>query len=375
VLGRVDLGSGGLGFRALNSLTSGVYNVGIGEDAGCSITTGNRNVAVGALALCSVTTVNDNIGIGVEALRRNTTGTANIAIGTTTLVFNTTGVSNVAIGCDAGRANTTGSGNVFIGTCAGRNGDNVGRSVAVGELSQRNAVAGQCNTSVGWSSLENATGSFNTALGTCAGSFITTGGNNVAIGFCAQVAFGDQFNQLAIGYNAGCNWLTGDGDKHIRPGAGIRDCTGSLGSSGQVLTTTGGAIQWASSSGAKQYLYALVGQTGVNINSGLTIPLLGISAGGGLGVVFNNVALTVGKTYQLTASLLVTARNNLPIARWVAGGAQIGPEVYLETTYINSSSSWVYSPTSGANNSIQLQLGQGNVTFRREASSITVVEI
>jgi hypothetical protein len=273
VLGRVNLGSGGLGFQALNSLTTGLFNVGIGEDAGRSITTGNRNVAVGPLALCSVTTVSDNVGIGVEALRRNTTGTANIAIGTTSLVFNTTGVSNVAIGCDAGRGNTTGSGNVFIGTCAGRNGDNVGRSVAVGELSQRNAVAGQCNTSVGWSSLENATGSFNTALGTCAGSFITTGGNNVAIGFCAQVAFGDQFNQLAIGYNAGCNWLTGDGDKHIRPGAGIRDCTNSLGSSGQVLTTTGGAIQWASASGVPGWTYAGA------LGSGNAVPLFTSSGG------------------------------------------------------------------------------------------------
>jgi hypothetical protein len=317
----------------------------------------------------------DNVGVGTEALRRNTSGCANIAIGTTSLVFNTTGISNVAIGKDAARANTVGSGNVFIGTEAGRSSDSVGRSVAVGEFSQRNSVTGQCNTSVGWSSLNSASGSFNTALGTCAGSFITTGGNNVAIGFCAQVAFGDQFNQLAIGYNAGCNWLTGDGDKHIRPGAGIRDCTGGLGSAGQVLTTTGGAIQWASAGGAKQYLYALVGTTGANINSGLTIPLLGISAGGGLGVSFSNVILTVGKTYLLTASLLVTARNNLPIARWVAGGAQIGPEVYLETTYINSSSSWVYSPTSGSNNAVQLQLGQGNVTFRREASSLTIVEI
>jgi hypothetical protein len=112
----------------------------------------------------------------------------------------------------------------------------------------------------------------------------------------------------------------------------------------------------------------------VNINSGLTIPLTGI-ASSGIGIVINNAVLTVGKTYQLTASLLVTARNNLPIARWVAGGAQIGPEVYLETTYINSSSSWIYTPTNGGNASVQLQLGQGNVTFRREASSMTIVEI
>ena len=374
VLGRVDRGSGGLGYRALNSLTTGDYNVGIGEDAGFSITSGCRNVAVGPLALAVGTTMCDNVGVGVEALRRNTSGCANIAIGTTSLVFNTTGISNVAIGKDAARANTVGSGNVFIGTEAGRSSDSVGRSVAVGEFSQRNSVTGQCNTSVGWSSLNSASGSFNTAFGTCAGSFITTGGNNVAIGFCAQVAFGDQFNQLAIGYNAGCNWLTGDGDKHIRPGAGIRDCTGGLGSAGQVLTTTGGAIQWASSSGAKQYLYALVGTTGVNINSVSTIPLIGISAGGGLGVIFNNVTLTVGKTYLLTASLTNTARNNLPIVRWKVNAGQVGPEIYNEYSTIPVSSSWIYSPTPG-NESIQLQLATGQLTLRREASSLTIVEI
>jgi hypothetical protein len=248
VLGRVDLGSGGLGFRALNSLTAGVYNVGIGEDAGCSITTGCRNIAIGGLALATATTVNDNIGIGAEALRRNTTGCANIAIGTTSLVFTTTGISNVAIGNNAARANTTGSGNVFIGTEAGLSGDNVGRSVAIGEFSQRNAVCGQCNTSVGWSSLNNVSGSFNTALGTCAGSFITTGANNVAIGFCVQVPFGDQSNQLAIGFNAGFCWLTGCSNGNIRPAAGILDDTGAPGSTAQYLWSTGTGIRWSNAS-------------------------------------------------------------------------------------------------------------------------------
>jgi hypothetical protein len=226
---------------------------------------------------------------------------------------------------------------------------------------------------VGWSALENVTGNNNTAFGTAAGAFITTGGNNVAIGYCAQVPFGDQFNQLAIGYNSGCNWLTGDGNKHIRPGAGLRDCTGSLGTSGQVLSSTGAALQWASGA-TKQYLYALVGDTGVNINSVSTIPLIGISAGGGLGVIFNNVTLTVGKTYLLTASLTNTARNNLPIVRWKINAGQVGPEIYNEYSTIPVSSSWIYSPTPG-NESIQLQLATGQLTLRREASSLTIVEI
>jgi len=244
VLGRVDLGSGGLGFRALNSLTAGLYNVGIGEDAGCSITSGNRNVAVGALALCSVTTVNDNVGIGVEALRRNTSGCANIAIGTTTLVFNTTGISNVAIGCDSGRANN-GSGNVFVGTAAGQSGTGVGRSVAIGEFSLQNGGTAQYSTAVGWNALNTASGGCNTAVGAAAGTSITTGTYNLAIGPNVQVASGTASCQLAIGWENN-RWLTGDAGRHIQPGAGIRDCANNLGTAGQVLTSTGSAIQWSS---------------------------------------------------------------------------------------------------------------------------------
>jgi hypothetical protein len=61
--------------------------------------------------------------------------------------------------------------------------------------------------------------------------------------------------------------------------------------------------------------------------------------------------------------------------RWVAGGAQVGPEIWLYNANINSSSSWIYTPTTTSNNAVQLQLGQGNATFRQSASSITIVEI
>jgi hypothetical protein len=188
------------------------------------------------------------------------------------------------------------------------------------------------------------------------------------------VPLGNGNSQLAIGYNAGQCWLTGDSSRNVKFWAGIRDYTDSLGTAGQVLTSNGTVAQWANAGGAKQYLYALVGTTGVNINSVSTIPLTGISAGGGLSVFFNNVALTVGKTYLLTASLFVTAQNGFPIVRWKVNLGQVGPEIYLWNANINISSSWIWSPTTG-NEAIQLQLATGNVTFRREASSITIVEI
>jgi hypothetical protein len=318
-----------------------------------------------------------NAALGCNALRLNS-GTGNIAVGLNSMCANTTGINNVAVGNTAFDANTVGSGNVAIGTGALGSAVDVSRVVAIGEgaLSAQ-TTGGQYNVALGWSALCSATGTAggsNVALGALAGNNITTGSSNVIIGPNVTVPFGNQDNQLAIGYNTGQCWLTGDSSKNVKFWAGIRDYTNSLGTNGQVLTSNGTVAQWANAGGAKQYFYALVGQTGVNINSGNTIPI-GAIAFSGISPIFNNAVLTVGKTYLLTVSLLVTARNNSPIARWIVAGAQVGPEVYLEGTYINNSSSWIYTPTTGANNGVQLQLGQGNVTFRSEASSLTIVEI
>jgi hypothetical protein len=51
--------------------------------------------------------------------------------------------------------------------------------------------------------------------------------------------------QLAIGFSNACNWLTGDSSKNIQPGAGIRDCSGNLGTVNQVLCSNGTHLQWA----------------------------------------------------------------------------------------------------------------------------------
>ena len=167
-------------------------------------------------------------------------------------------------------------------------------------------------------------------------------------------------------------WITGDSSKNVKFWAGIRDNGNNLGSSGQVLSSTGSGVQWASPT--KQYLYALVGQNGVNYPSANTIALTGISAGGGPSISLNNAVLTVGKTYLLTASFTTTFISGNPIVRWVAGGLQVGPEIYVNTNSNTFSSSWIFTATSGSSN-VQLQLGQGNATFRKEGSTITIVEV
>ena len=315
-----------------------------------------------------------NAALGCNALLSNA-GTGNVAIGCDSLRSNSSGINNVAIGNSAFSANTLGSGNVAIGTNALRNVTNDSRIVAIGEGALLASTGGTYNVALGWAALCNQiSGGSNVALGALAGNNITTGNSNVVIGPNVTVPYGDQNTQLAIGYNAGQCWITGDSSKNVKFWAGIRANNDSLGSAGQVLTSTGSGIQWASPAVTKQYLYALVGNTGSNIISVSTIPLTGISAAGGLGILLNNVTLTVGKTYLLTASLTNTARNGLPIVRWKVNAGQVGPEIYNEYSTIPVSSSWIWSPTAG-NESIQLQLATGQLTLRREASSLTIVEI
>ena len=88
------------------------------------------------------------------------------------------------------------------------------------------------------------TGCLNASIGACSLFNVTTGSCNVGLGPWVQVASGTGSCQLAIGFSSADNWLTGRSDKSIQPGAGLRDNTGALGTSGQVLTSTGTGIAW-----------------------------------------------------------------------------------------------------------------------------------
>jgi len=87
------------------------------------------------------------------------------------------------------------------------------------------------------------TGVGNVVIGGASGD-ITSGSYNVAIGFDTSVADPTADKQLAIGPDAYTRWLTGDSSMNVKPGAGLRDGTNSLGTSGQVLSSTGTTLQW-----------------------------------------------------------------------------------------------------------------------------------
>jgi hypothetical protein len=181
-----------VGANALKSLTAGGSNTAVGLDALCSVTASTANTAMGDSALASVTGC-QNTGVGAAALFQNASGTCNSAFGHHSMVFS----------------------------------------------------SGSCNSAFGLCSLRGVSGSSNVALGANAGSLLTSGNNNVLIGSSVQAASATGSCQLAIGYDNGQNWLTGDSTKAIKPGAGIIDCAGSCGTAGQVLASNGSnAICW-----------------------------------------------------------------------------------------------------------------------------------
>ena len=134
-----------------------------------SLTSGEGNTGVGWRSLFSVGTGNFNTGIGVGALLSNN-GDNNTAVGAAALLLNSTGASNTAVGAAALENDTAGPFNTAVGLQALQNAT-ANANAAVGDLALVNLT----------------TGFFNTAIGAAAGDNQTTGHNNVYIG---QGSFG-----------------------------------------------------------------------------------------------------------------------------------------------------------------------------------------
>jgi microcystin-dependent protein len=213
-----------------------------GKILGCTTAS---NAALGCNALVGVTSGTGNVGVGVNAACALTSGTNNTALGFCAGDSITTGNFNVLLGASAGCSISAGSANIAIGTASGW------------------SVEGCCNI----------------IMGNLAGSALTAGNNNVIIGTGVQAASATGSCQLAIGFANNCNWLTGDSSKHIQPGAGIRDCAGSLGLANQVLSSTGSAVVWTTST------------------SGLSWVSVGTVQSVGIATV-NNPQPTIGTTTQ-----------------------------------------------------------------------------
>ena len=151
--------------------------------------------AEGCNALQTLTTGAANTGLGWFALFGTSTGNFNTGVGAGALVINNAD-SNTAVGAAALLLNTAGIENSALGTAAMVNNDNGTFNTAVGAFALTNNINGSNNTAVGDLALQNSTGDFNTALGAGAGTDPDIVSNNVYIG---DPGFPGDENVLSIG--------------------------------------------------------------------------------------------------------------------------------------------------------------------------------
>ena len=190
------------GTNALQNLTNGTGNTGVGWRALFSAGDANYNTGVGAGALV-LNTGDSNTAVGTAALLLNTTASQNTAVGTGALVFNDMGASNTAVGVNALASNDIGNSNTAVGVSALP--DNVSgiENTAVGGAALFSNVDGSHNIAIGQAALENNTsGSNNIAVGEFAGLAVTTSNNVIAIGVQGQdisdsCFIGNIFNAMA----------------------------------------------------------------------------------------------------------------------------------------------------------------------------------
>jgi trimeric autotransporter adhesin len=201
------------GCNALNFLTTGAGNTGLGWYSLFSNTTGSFNTGVGGGAL-ALNNGDSNTAVGAAALLLNTTGTENTATGTDALVHNDIGVQNTATGAFAlfNNAGSTddpnrprgepGSFNTANGARALFNNTTGGENTAIGIRALFSNTIGGLNTAIGGFALSsNTEGGSNAALGNAALLNNTTGNGNIALGAFAGMAVTDANSVIAIGAN------------------------------------------------------------------------------------------------------------------------------------------------------------------------------
>ena len=187
------------GCNALNSLTTGVGNTGVGSYSLFLNTSGGSNTGIGAAAL-ALNNADDNTAVGAAALLLNTTGNENTAVGRNALIHNDSGSDNNAVGAFALATNVSG----FFNNAHGRNAlaNNDGsENNAFGDLAMENNTSGSSNTAIGDDALRNnVDGSFNVAVGDEAGTGLGKSVSNcIAIGAPGDGPFATFDNTCFIG--------------------------------------------------------------------------------------------------------------------------------------------------------------------------------
>ncbi len=228
------------GCAALNSLTTGAGNTGVGWRSLFLNTTGSFNTALGTGALV-LNNGDSNTATGAAALLLNTTGHDNTAAGVNALASNTTGPTNTAMGVGALSSNTFGGGSTAVGYQALASQTGRGGSTAIGSTALASQTDGEANTATGAAALESTTGSGNTANGFTA-LRDSTGNDNTALGAGAGGNVTTASNVICIG--AGVFGANVDNSCYIGNIFGSTSANGVgvlVNSNGRLGTTTSSA--------------------------------------------------------------------------------------------------------------------------------------
>ena len=292
-------GNTGIGWVSLFSATTASFNTGVGAGT-LALNTADGNTATGAAALLLNSTGIGNTANGAFALLHNDIGNSNTANGFSTLQSNRTGSFNTATGSLALTSNTTGSDNTAHG--AGALESNTGdQNTAIGSAALLFNMTGNQNTATGFQALFSNNASGNTATGYQALFSNTTTDNNTANGFQALFSNTAGSHNTAIGASALVGNTMGNGNTAIGFGALANNTTGgnniALGSSAGGFVTGNhnihiGHIGFANDSGtirigvpANQAATFIAGVSGATVPGGVTVV---VDAGGHLGTIVSS---------------------------------------------------------------------------------------
>ena len=230
-------GNTGVGWRSLFSVGGASFNTALGAGT-LVLNTADSNTAVGAAAMILNLSGDDNTAVGNNALAFNSGGEDNVAVGAFALSNNdSTGAglasNNVAVGAEALEFNTDGNPNTAVGYAALNRNLTAGGNTAVGydALLFNGSLAdgfplGWYNVAVGANALtSNIDGYSNNAFGTHALFFNVNGVANTAIGYYTlwnndSDAVGLANNNTAVGSVALFSNVDGSENTAVGTGAG-----------------------------------------------------------------------------------------------------------------------------------------------------------
>jgi len=236
-------GNTGVGWRSLFSVVDANFNTGVGAGT-LALNTADSNTAVGTAAMILNVNGDDNTAVGVNALAFNSDGEDNTAVGSFALANNDStkaglASNNTAVGAEALEFNTDGNPNTAVGYAALNSNLTAGGSTAVGyDALLFNGLVGHAfpfgwyNNAVGAGALlNNVDGYSNNAFGNDALFFNVIGIANTAVGYYTlwyndSDALGLANNNTAVGSVALFNNIDGSENTAVGTGAGRNVITG-----------------------------------------------------------------------------------------------------------------------------------------------------